>query len=272
MPEPLPPHGVHSLQASDEAAWVWGCSPGLVAVYSTPSPAKSTPNEDATLVLPIADGTLLLAVADGCGGMPAGDRASELAIESLARVVGEAEGEDLTGAVLAGFDAANRAVLDLRVGAGATLAAVLVTGGTARAFHAGDSMILITGQRGRVRLNAIAHSPTGYAVEAGLLSEHEALTHNERSTILNLVGTEQMRVEVNPAVPLAPRDTVVLASDGLSDNLLTEEIVGLARCGPLGRAVERLALAATARMQEPIDGLGHADDLTMVVYRPRGTR
>jgi len=269
VPDPLPDAGVHSLQAADEHPYHWACSPGEVAVYSTPSPAKDTPNEDAALVMPLGEGVLLLAVADGCGGMPAGDRASALAIETLAATVSAAGPDyDLAGAVLAGFDAANRAVLALRLGAGSTLAAVLMAHGAARAFHAGDSMILITGQRGRVRLNAIPHSLTGYALEAGMLSEREALTHDERSTILNLVGSEQMRVEISPAVPLCPRDTVLLASDGLSDNLLTDEISVLARTGPLAGAVARLALASTSRMHEPQHGLGHADDLTIVAYRP----
>ena len=272
MLEPLPAFGVHSLQAADQSPWLWSCPPGHVAVYSTPSPAKDTPNEDAALVLPLGEGALLLAVADGCGGMPAGDKASELTIETLAATVTDASADDLAGAVLAGFDAANRAVLGMRLGAGSTLAAVLIVGDTARAFHAGDSMILITGQRSRVRLNAIPHSPTGYAREAGMLSEREAITHHERSTILNLVGSELMRVEINPAVTLSPRDTVLLASDGLSDNLLTGEIAAAVRSGPLARGVARLAEVSTARTHEPLHGLGHADDLTMVAYRPSPAR
>lgn len=270
MAEPLPQTGVHSVKATDPEPWAWSWERGGVAVYSHPSPAKATGNEDAALVLPVREGVLLLAVADGCGGMPAGDQAAAAAIDALAREVGSGEAEqDLTGAVLAGFDAANRAVLELRLGAGATLAALLVARGTARAFHAGDSMILVTGQRGRVKLNAIPHSPTGYGMEAGLLSEHEALTHHERSTISNLVGSETMRVEVSHPVDLSTRDTVVVASDGLSDNLMLAEIVGAVRTGPLDDAVRSLAAAATERMHRPDRGLGHADDLTVVAYRPR---
>lgn len=264
---------VSRVRATDETPVATAFPPGEFAVFSRRSPAKETPNEDAALALPLAGGHLLLAVADGCGGMPTGDEAAARAIGALRDELRQARpDEDLTGAVLAGFDAANDAVLDLKTGAGTTLAALLIANGSARAFHAGDSMVLITGQRGHVRLNVIPHSPTGYGLEAGLMTEREALLHDERSTILNLVGSEQMRVEVSPPVKLSKRDTVLLASDGLSDNLLLEEIVAVSRTGRLDRALATLAERATARMHEPERGLGHADDLTIVAYRPTAVR
>jgi len=245
---------------------------GSVVCASRRSPAKDTPNEDALLVLSLGDSAVLLAVADGCGGMPGGGRAALAALEALERAVGAADDsfEARTAGVLAGFDDANRAVLDLRLGAGTTVAACLVHGGVARPFHAGDSTIMITGQRGRVRFETIAHSPTGYAVEAGLLSEREAIVHDDRSLILNHVGSEDMRVDVGPPVRLNPHDTVLLGSDGLTDNLIASEVRGVIRSGELRLGVGRLMSMAGERMGvEDGDRPGHPDDLTLVAFRLR---
>ena len=51
--------------------------------------------------------------------------------------------------------------------------------------------------------------------------------------LFNVIGSSDMRVEVGPALQLAARDTVLLASDGLFDNLYIDEIVDTIRRGPL---------------------------------------
>ncbi len=268
MPEPDLIERTLLAEADDEAARVQRLGDGHVGLLSRRSPAKDTVNEDAALALSLGDDAALLAVADGCGGMPAAAEAAARALDALGDAVADApDSGDLLSRALAGFDAANRAVRDLRVGAGATLVAAIVAGGDARVLHAGDSMALVTGQRGRVRLQIIPHSPTGYGVEAGLLTEHEALTHEERSTILNLVGAENMRVEIGHPIRLAPRDTLLLASDGLADNLFADEIVAAIRSGPLDRALDSLAALADDRMRSGGE-IGHPDDLTLVAYRP----
>ena len=69
-------------------------------------------------------------------------------------------------------------------------------------------------------------------------------------------------------------DTVLLASDGLFDNLFIDEIVNTIRSGPLVAAADRLVERVQARMQ----GQGAADqpckpdDLTVVLFRPHRPR
>ena len=245
----------------------WALGRGEAEGVSVTCPGKETGNEDAGMVVSVGGGGVVLAVADGAGGMPGGAEASRAALGALAGVVMGCGGDmdSLTAGVLRGFDEANGAVMGMRIGAGTTLAVVVVCGGVARAFHAGDSMVVITGQRGRVKERLIAHSPTGYGVESGLMTEDEALAHEERSLVLNLVGFDEMRVEVGPPVTLGARDTVLVASDGLSDNLTESEIVDAVRAGGMGGCLARLEAMAGGRMA---DGTGHADDLTMVMYRP----
>jgi serine/threonine protein phosphatase PrpC len=83
-----------------------------------------------------------------------------------------------------------------------------------------------------------------------------------------------MRVEVGPALQLAARDTVLLASDGLFDNLFIDEIVATIRSGPLVAAADRLVERVQARMQgeEAAHRPCKPDDLTIVLFRPRKAR
>jgi serine/threonine protein phosphatase PrpC len=113
----------------------------------------------------------------------------------------------------------------------------------------------------------------GYAVEAGMLDGEEALHHDERHLVSNLVGSAEMRIEVGSPLELAPLDTVLLASDGLFDNLLQPEIVDEIRVKPLEQVARTLAEAAASRMDEPAQGQpSKPDDLTFLLYRRSGVR
>jgi serine/threonine protein phosphatase PrpC len=243
---------------------------GEVALFTCRSPAHDRQNEDSAAVLRFGGGSFVLAVADGLGGGRAGGRASSLAIEMIEAAMAEArrEGWLLRTAVLNGIERANEAIRDLGIGAGTTLAVVEIAGGAIRPYHVGDSMILLIGQRGRLKLQTVAHSPVGFAVEAGWLDEGEAMHHEERHLVSNVLGAPDMRIEVGSQHRLAPRDTLLVASDGLSDNLRTEEIAALLRAGPLDAACERLADLARTRMYAPGDDEpSKPDDLTFVAFR-----
>ncbi|MHC4992103.1 MAG: PP2C family protein-serine/threonine phosphatase [Planctomycetota bacterium] len=242
---------------------------GSVALWSARCPGKERPNEDAAAVINVGNGRSILAVADGLGGQPAGARAAALAVESLARCVAEHRtDESLRPAIIDAFERANTKVTELGVGAATTLAVVEIDGTAARPYHAGDSMIVVAGQRSRMKLKTVSHSPVGYAVEAGLLDEHEAMHHEDRHLISNMLGCDHMHIEVGPTVRLRPRDTIILASDGLFDNLHVEEIVELARVGPLVEVADRISAAARRRMLSPEPGLpSKPDDVTFIIHR-----
>ncbi len=241
---------------------------GEVVAFSRAAPEKSF-NEDGAAVLPYPAGGLL-AVVDGMGGQSSGDKAAQLTLEALERRLrdGAEHGERLRNATLDAIEAANRDVLGLGVGAGATLAAILLREGAARIVHVGDAMGLHVGQRGQIKTLTIAHSPTGYAVESGLLDESEALHHEERHLVSNFVGTKSMRLEISGSIPVARRDTLLVASDGLADNLAVDELIAIVRSGPLldcGRELARLARHRMATLEGPDPS--KPDDLTFVLYR-----
>lgn len=239
---------------------------GEVAVFSRRSPDKESSNEDSALVLVLPGARCLLAVADGVGGLPVGHEASRLCLERFRDVVAAstAAGATLRDAVLDGYEAANRHVLATTNGAGTTLTVVEIDGRAMRSYHVGDSVALVAGQRGRIKHATTAHSPVGYGVESGLLTEDEAFVHEDRHVISNMVGATDMRIEIGPRIRLGAFDRVLLASDGLFDNLRVDEIVDGVRRGPLARSVDALATLAHRRMA---GGDAKPDDLTVVAYR-----
>jgi serine/threonine protein phosphatase PrpC len=249
---------------------------GQVCVRSVRSPDKQTENEDSAAIIQLGDDSLVLAVADGVGGSVAGRDASNAAVRTLSRVLTKLpeETQQLRPAILDAVDAANKAVLGLARGAATTLVVAQLDAKRLQSYHVGDSELLAVGQRGRIKQRVVPHSPTGFAVEAGLLDEDEAVQHDQRHVLFNVIGSQDMRVEVGPSLQLAVHDTVLLASDGLFDNLFIDEIVATIRSGPLVAAADRLVERVQVRMQ----GQGTADqpckpdDLTIVLFRPHKPR
>ena len=144
---------------------------GSMFAYTCPAPDKTTENEDCVAAIPYGPEAVVLVVADGAGGLPAGRRASQTAVRSLQESLYSAIEETmlLRTAILNGIEAANQSVLDLTNGSATTMTVVTIEGLIARTYQVGDSEALIVSQRGRVKSHTLAHSPTGFAVEAGFL-------------------------------------------------------------------------------------------------------
>jgi len=95
--------------------------------------------------------------------------------------------------------------------------------------------------------------------------------HEERHVVSNVLGTADMRIEVGSPIKLAARDTLLIATDGLFDNLHMEEIIERARKGPLPQLVRGLAEICRQRMVHPLeDHPSKPDDLTFIAFRRRG--
>ncbi|MCA9129453.1 MAG: serine/threonine-protein phosphatase [Planctomycetales bacterium] len=242
---------------------------GAVSVFSTRSPAKLSSNEDAAAIVPYDERTGVLVVADGMGGHASGELAARLAVESVVHAVVENRNSGLLlrSAIINGFELANAKVQSIGNGAGTTLAVVEISEEQVRPYHCGDSIILVTGQRGKIKLTTTSHSPVGYGVEAGLLEPSAAMHHEDRHLILNAIGSTNMRIEIGSALKLAARDTVVLASDGLTDNLQVDEIVQVMRKGALARSIQSIATICRDRMNGSSGLLSKPDDLTIVAFR-----
>ena len=274
VPSPAPcllGGGAAGTDAVQVATLAGGVAAGLVV--AAPEPGRVC--EDAAVLVSLDAGRGLLAVADGVGGRRDGAEAARLVIDSLLEAARRAAGASmpLRGVILDAIERANEELVGRGTGSAATLVVVEIDGTTARSYHVGDAGALVVGQRGRVKLQTVPHSPVGYAVEAGVLDGHAAVHHEDLHIVSNLVGAPDMRIEIGPPLDLAPRDTVVLGSDGLFDNLYLDELVSRVRCGPIDRALEEAARLACRRMREPAGGLpSKPDDLSLVLFRRRATR
>jgi serine/threonine protein phosphatase PrpC len=247
--------------------------PGVVAgVFSMRRPGRDGRNEDAAGLVSVGKSSTVAVISDGAGGHPGGAEAAEIAVRTVCDSVAAvgAETERIRPAILDGFESANRTITAMGTGAAATLAVVEVRESSVRAYHAGDSMILVTGQRGKQKWLNVPHSPVGYAVEAGLLDRGDALHHEDLHLVSSILGSHDMRIELGATVSVAPRDTIVLASDGLSDNLHLSEIVETVRKGRLSSAVDALAVLGRQRMEASSDEApSKPDDLTLIAIRRR---
>ena len=243
---------------------------GSLLAFTSRSPDKESENEDTVAIIPWGPQAAILVVADGAGGLPAGKKASQTAATVLAQSLQLALEKTmlLRTAVLNGIEAANDAVRELANGSATTLTVVTIEGRLARSYQIGDSEALVVGQRGLIKLQTTPHSPTGFAVEAGFLDQREALHHEERHLVSNFIGTVDMTIDVGAAVELQPRDTVVLASDGVTDNIHIDELVDMVRKGSLDDAADAVIEKARQRMATERRGQpSKPDDLSLIIYR-----
>ena len=127
---------------------------------------------------------------------------------------------------------------------------------------------MVIGQRGAIRLQTLAHSPTGLAVEAGFLNQRDALHHHERHLVSNFLGAPNMRIDIGTEIRLRPRDTVIIASDGLMDNVHNSEIIERVRKGPLVKAADAVIALARRRMNgTATEQPSKPDDLSLILFR-----
>jgi protein phosphatase len=206
---------------------------------------------------------ILIAVADGMGGHEAGEVASRMAVETVARVY-YASPEDSGAALASGFQEANREIHAFAsqkpelAGMGTTCSALAVAGEAVCAAHVGDSRIYLV-RRGSIYQMSEDHSEVMQMVRQGLLSLEEARRHEDRNVLLRALGTRP-EVEVSgwtEPLPVFPGDRFVLSSDGLHDGVREDEI--------RGAAVEKEPQAACRWLVDLARERGGYDNITVAV-------
>jgi serine/threonine protein phosphatase PrpC len=245
---------------------------GEAAVFSIQAPTKNAgENEDACALIQLDAGSGLLVLADGVGGHRGGQDASALAIETMVKVsrLEIADCTNLREPVLNAIELCNKTLLSEGLGAATTLLVVEIQGSAVRPYYIGDSTILVTGQRGKLKFQSILQSPTGYALEAGFMEEEDVRTDENRHYVSNIVGTSDLHMTVGSWLTLAPKDTVLLCSDGLTDNIYINAIIDTIRIGSLPCAANKLQALCRGKMHE---GTGHADDLSFILFRMNNRR
>ena len=215
-------------------------------------------NEDAAFASP-----RLIAVADGVGGAAAGEVASRLAILKMIgldkhRIERPLE-QELNDAVIDANDVIAFATFyePRHAGMGTTLTAVALSNdGEYLIANIGDSRTYLLRDRTLQRLTR-DDSLVQALIDQGVLSEHEARRHPQRSVVLEaLDGVERPLAPVQ-RVHARAHDRLLLCSDGVSDYVSDSEIAEV-----LGNA------DASVAVRELVDlALDHGsrDNITAVI-------
>lgn len=237
-----------------------------IVYFSKKSPFKDTCNEDALAIIPLAKG-FILAVADGAGGHPKGEEAAALVLKNLQKTFQKKDVDQNSprSHIVDSIENSNKELLKSGNGARTTVTICEVVGSIARGYQVGDSTLVICGQKGKLKYRSISHSPVGYGVEAGLIDEKEALKHPDLHYISNLVGEQDMKIEIGPEIELNPNDSIFLASDGIFDNFPPDEIIELVRKGNTQEIAQDLMSIINNKIYGTDDS--KKDDISFILYK-----
>lgn len=207
-------------------------------------------------------------VADGMGGHAAGEVASEMAVQIVARHLLPVRSvlESTASAVVAqSLRDANRAIYDRMLaevdkqGMGTTASVLVLSDDRYLIGQIGDSRVYLLRDGGLTQITK-DHSYVQEQVDAGLLTPEQARYHPYSNVITRCVGASE---EVEPDVyegEARAGDVFLVASDGLTgmvDDRRLQQLL-LARSGP-GRIVDALIAEANGR--------GGLDNITAIVIQ-----
>ncbi|MGB8643986.1 MAG: protein phosphatase 2C domain-containing protein [Anaerolineae bacterium] len=217
----------------------------LVAGRLTDVGQRRELNEDALAVVELDQqfqtGTRTLGlyvVADGMGGAAAGEVASKIVTEIVARSalkevfeprLGQDDESQLDyGAILqAAAQTANRAILDarreLRNDMGSTLVAALMVEGQAYVINIGDSRAYLI-SRDRIEKVSKDHSLVQTFVDSRTIREEDVYTHPQRNIIMRSMGEKSDLIVDLFVKTIEPGQFVLLGSDGLWEMVRDPEI------------------------------------------------
>ncbi len=212
-------------------------------------------NEDSYLVQ-----SPLFCVCDGMGGHAAGEVASSIAVETIAKTApSTADAAQLAAAV----EAANAAVIEAAVnglgkpGMGCTATCAYLEGNTIAIAHVGDSRAYLLHEGTLIRVTR-DHSYVEELVDAGEITADEARVHPNRSVITRALGSDPAMYADHFCLNIEEGDRLILCSDGLSSMVPDGEIERIATKSSTAQiCVDNLVDAALAA--------GGHDNVTVVV-------
>ena len=207
-------------------------------------------------------------VADGMGGHAAGEVASEMAVEIIARELGTFKGlsdaeafDRLRGSIRT----ANQAIYERTLaeadkrGMGTTTTALVLTSNRYLIGQVGDSRAYLL-RSGSLTQVTKDHSYVQEQVDAGLLTQEQARTHPYSNVITRCVGANE---DVVPDVyfgNLQQGDVLLLASDGLTGMLEDDQLGRILSAEPAPEVcVSRMIAEANRR--------GGLDNITAIIVK-----
>jgi len=207
-------------------------------------------------------------VADGMGGHAAGEVASEMAVQIIARhllALTSAVDEGANTLVSKAMQDANRAIFERMLaetdkqGMGTTASVMVLSDKGYLIGQIGDSRVYLLRDGGLTQITK-DHSYVQEQVDAGLLTPEQARYHPYSNVITRCVGaSDQVEADIYSGEARVG-DVFLLASDGLTGMVDDRRLQALllARSGP-GRIVDSLIAEANGR--------GGLDNITAIVIQ-----
>lgn len=212
----------------------------------------------------LAERGQLFVVADGMGGHNAGALASALAAQAIFQAYYSGPLADPRTSLLRAIDAANQALLaqsqagdPALADMGTTVVAAIVLGDQVTVAHVGDSRCYLVNASGVQQITQ-DHTWVREQMQAGVLTEEEALRHPYRHVLSRSLGRSDAQAEALSLV-LQAGDRLVLCSDGLSNQVAAHELQSIVLRNPSQVAAEQLVALANQR--------GGPDNITVVVVQ-----
>ncbi len=208
-------------------------------------------------------------VADGMGGNRAGERAAHMAIESLPLHpalldCADADGETVRRLIREAFLDVNQEILSAACfdsqlyGMGTTALLAIVAGPRLFLASVGDSRAYLLRDHD-LQHYSTDHNMAQMLVNMGAISPEAARTHWWRHMLYKYLGAQDLKDGPDiAAIHLAPRDRILLVTDGVTEVLSSREMLTTLNLqSSASDAAEALVRAAVAR--------GTRDDATSIV-------
>ena len=227
-------------------------------------------------------------VADGIGGNNAGEIASRITVEKIRSVMRSESTLPIPERMEQAIQLANQEVFNAAQnsastrGMGSTVVIAALADDLLYVVHVGDSRAYLMRNNTAFRLT-LDHTWAQEAIDHGILTPEAARVHPNRNVIKRYVGVDEaiaidhQMIDIGQApediegagrwpmveqVKLQPGDTVLLCSDGLTDELTDDEIKAAVRKYETQTAADQLVAMANAH--------GGRDNITVVLLRVPG--
>lgn len=222
-------------------------------------------NQDAYFAGRISDNAVFAVVCDGMGGANAGNVASENAVRHISEYIIRSYRDsmditELEKTVRNAVTSANIELFDMSAseqslsGMGTTAVIALIKDGEAVIANVGDSRIYLVNEN--IKQLTRDHSVVQSLIESGKITPEDAKYHPRKNVITRAIGAEGSVTADSSVIRLNRGDSLLLCTDGLSNYLDDNEILGVFKNTDISAVPEALVEKANLN--------GGGDNITVV--------
>lgn len=206
----------------------------------------------------------LYVVADGMGGHNAGEVASKIAVDTIKAYVRDNYDSEGSAVLESAVNFANYKIYESATsgseyrGMGTTLVAAMISNEEIIIANIGDSSCFGIKNNMIVKITK-DHSLVQELIDSGTITEEEGRNHPKKNVITRALGTSDIvKIDIF-RYDLSSYDKYLLCTDGLSNEVLNEEILEeINKNNDYNHACDKLVLLAKSR--------GGRDNITVLLF------